>query len=74
MKKYLILSSILFLCVLACSSDDEETPTDGNANTSANILLIIADDLGLDALNGYAEGAVKANTPKGIGPMRCENM
>lgn len=32
-------------------------------NDEPNVLLIIADDLGLDALNGYAEGSIKPNTP-----------
>ena len=28
-----------------------------------NILVIIADDLGIDPLQGYIEGGIKANTP-----------
>lgn len=64
MKKYLLLSATLFLFLLACSGDDEETPTDsGTSDVGTNILLIIADDLGLDALSGYAEGTIKPNTP-----------
>lgn len=64
MKKYLLLLATVFLCLLSCSSDDEEIPTDnGTDDEGTNILLIIADDLGLDALNGYAEGVIKANTP-----------
>ncbi len=64
MKKYLLLSTLISLSLLACSGDDEEIPTDpGTNDASTNILLIIADDLGLDAFNGYSEGTVKANTP-----------
>jgi len=32
-------------------------------SSTPNILLIIADDLGKDALKGYSEGSLKANTP-----------
>lgn len=62
-----IIYSILALAIIclsillyACSKNPEpniheiETP---------NVLLIIADDLGKDALNGYTEGSIKANTP-----------
>jgi len=57
------LSSLLFLIILfGCSTSDESTE-DPDTDDQTNVLLIIADDLGLDALNGYSEGAIKANTP-----------
>ena len=50
--------------LFACNKDDgqlaEELPSNDD---SPNILLIIADDLGKDAINGYSEGSVKPNTP-----------
>ncbi len=47
------------------SDNDDETPNinDSETATSPNILLIIADDLGKDAINGYMEGNIKPNTP-----------
>jgi arylsulfatase B len=61
-KNNLMLCILLFSVVWASckkeSSDD--TSTDGSA---PNILLIIADDLGKDAIKGYAEGSIKPNTP-----------
>ncbi len=44
----------------SCSNDDDNIPQN---NDSPNILLIIADDLGKDAINGYSEGSIKPNTP-----------
>ena len=44
----------------SCSADAED---DLRAKSQPNILLIIADDLGKDALSGFTEGTVKANTP-----------
>lgn len=53
----------LFLTFLFinCSSEDstELTPS----NSAPNILLIIADDLGKDAMPNYSEGIVKPNLP-----------
>ena len=52
---------ILGLTVVAgCKKDPIETPT---GSDQPNILLIIADDLGKDAINGFTEGSVKPNTP-----------
>lgn len=51
MKNYLFLFSIfLFISI-------------GSVAQNPNILLIIADDLGVDALNGYPVGTIKPNTP-----------
>lgn len=60
--------SLLFLwiCGLAivtstsCSNNDDNVAP---GNESPNILLIIADDLGKDAIKGYSEGALKPTTP-----------
>lgn len=60
--------SILFLVILSaviigssCSKDDPViTLPSGNP---PNILLIIADDVGKDALNGFTEGSIKPSTP-----------
>lgn len=54
----ILLCSVVWASCKKESSDD--TPTDSSA---PNILLIIADDLGKDAIKGYAEGSIKPNTP-----------
>lgn len=57
-----MIGILLFTLVWASckkeSSDDTSTDS-----SSPNILLIIADDLGKDAINGYPEGSIKPNTP-----------
>ena len=40
-----------------------EEPTDSSTNDNPNILLIIADDMGLDASPGYSIGSTKPNMP-----------
>ncbi len=60
MKRLFLVSALLSL-ILSCSkSDDSVTP---EINNETNILLIIADDLGHDPINGFTEGSIKANTP-----------
>lgn len=54
-----ILSFVL-LCSSCSNNDDEGVPP---IDEPPNILLIIADDLGKDAINGYSEGSIKPNTP-----------
>lgn len=57
------------ICLLSCTSntddtneeEEEETPVE--TNELPNILLVIADDLGLDACPGYNIGTVKPNMP-----------
>ena len=64
MPKNLLYSLLILILFFGCSPDDNSNndadPTDSG---DTNILLIIADDLGLDALNGYSEGSIKPNTP-----------
>ena len=57
---YIIISTLI-MTLTSCSSDD--TTTDVPVNNAPNILFIIADDLGKDAINGFTEGSVKPNTP-----------
>ena len=45
---------IIVLCILNCTESYSQSP---------NILLIIADDLGVDAFNGYNIGSLKPTTP-----------
>ena len=62
--KHLLLSFILFF-FFSCSKNDETiTNTDTiPTESSPNILFIIADDLGKDAINGFSEGTIKPITP-----------
>ena len=59
MKQLLIISMTFIM--FSCNSDENITIPMGSEEH--NILLIIADDLGKDAINGYEEGTVKASTP-----------
>ncbi|MBK8705032.1 MAG: sulfatase-like hydrolase/transferase [Saprospiraceae bacterium] len=63
MKKnnYILAIIIVVSSIVSCSKDDN--PIDITTTSSPNILLIIADDLGKDAINGYQEGSIKPNTP-----------
>ncbi len=71
MKKiYSIFIAFGFIFLLISCSKEEEindpiTDTDTNTSQSStpNILFIIADDLGKDAINGYTEGIIKPTTP-----------
>jgi arylsulfatase B len=59
MKYFSFLLLMLFL--LSCNKEEEQPgpiPSD-----APNILLIIADDLGKDAIQGFTEGSIKPNTP-----------
>jgi len=62
LKNRIIFSLSLF--ILVCSSCKKGSQDDTSiVNASPNILLIIADDLGRDAIKGYTEGSIKPNTP-----------
>ena len=60
MKRLLLILLVLLTITFACNEDDD--PIDPNTD-SPNILLIIADDLGKDALSGFSEGSIKPSTP-----------
>ncbi|ALJ03837.1 sulfatase [Pseudalgibacter alginicilyticus] len=58
MKKYIILTG-LTISLLSCKNNQ----TIKEVESSPNILLIIADDMGKDALAGFKEGEVKPHIP-----------
>ena len=63
----LLFKGTLFFLVSACKQNDyselkSEIDQDGS-NVSPNILLIIADDMGIDATSGYRLGSIKPNMP-----------
>ncbi|MFD0835034.1 sulfatase-like hydrolase/transferase [Mariniflexile aquimaris] len=59
--KFLIYGTLLL--VLSCSKDDKASET-ATEPSKPNILLIIADDFGLDACPNYAIGTTKPNMPE----------
>ncbi|MFN8345533.1 MAG: sulfatase-like hydrolase/transferase [Spirosomataceae bacterium] len=61
-KHHLTLLIALFAFVF-WSCQKKTVDATSTVNTSPNILLIIADDLGKDAIKGYTEGSIKPNTP-----------
>jgi arylsulfatase B len=60
---HLLLIALIILTLSACSDDEIVSPTPTDTQNPPNILLIIADDLGKDAINGFTEGSIKPNTP-----------
>lgn len=64
--QHLYLFLFVFTLVFSCSSNDDSGTQEEQENpepTKPNILLIIADDMGLDATPGYNIGSVKPNMP-----------
>lgn len=63
--RYLIYLILLVLFFAGCQEDNSiDKEIDNNSSTEhPNILLIIADDMGLDACPGYAEGEQKPAMP-----------
>ncbi len=61
------MKNLLFIIILfslfTCNDDEAIPDCPSPTVTTPNILLIIADDLGKDALNGFSEGSIKPNTP-----------
>lgn len=55
---------LIFLVSIIMSCDGDELPGEHQDEAVPNILLIIADDLGKDMLEGFSEGTIKANTPE----------
>ncbi|WP_417873859.1 sulfatase-like hydrolase/transferase [Xanthomarina gelatinilytica] len=58
MKKYIILIAVATF-LISCHNNQTKIEIEN----SPNILLIIADDMGKDALAGFTEGSVKPHTP-----------
>lgn len=60
--RLIVRLSAFFVAIIlsSCSKNTEGIPP---GTDSPNILLIIADDLGKDATNGFTEGNIKPNTP-----------
>lgn len=69
------LLSIVLVTTMAfgCSKNDNTSDTPTSTETAPNILFIIADDLGKDALNGFSEGNIKPSTPN-IDSFRTEGL
>jgi len=66
MNRHLACLMICLGCLLMHLSgckDDDPIPNPGGSSDQPNILLIIADDVGKDPMNGYSEGNRKASTP-----------
>ena len=60
MKKLLLVLLIFFSCSKYIEQENSIEITNAE---SPNILFIIADDLGKDAINNFSEGIIKPNTP-----------
>jgi arylsulfatase A-like enzyme len=61
MTKPALLLIAIFISLLACKQDDGSAPVDQSGRS--NILLIIADDMGIDATPGYDIGDTKPHMP-----------
>lgn len=61
-KRFLNLFFVAFI-IISCSKDDGQNINPETTSSSPNILLIIADDMGLDAAPGYSEGNTKPSVP-----------
>jgi len=63
MKNFLYLFLAFILLSLSCKSDEDDLCCPPDDITNPNVLLIIADDMGLDASPGYNVGTLKPNMP-----------
>ncbi|MFK8044139.1 MAG: sulfatase-like hydrolase/transferase [Crocinitomicaceae bacterium] len=65
MKSFLSLTLMALSILLSACKKDEiiECEVADVISEPKNILFIIADDLGKDAINGFSEGTIKPNTP-----------
>jgi arylsulfatase B len=61
-KVHLVLIILIISTSFGCIDDDVSVPP-SDTQSAPNILLIIADDLGKDAISGFTEGSIKPNTP-----------
>jgi len=64
-KLFLVLILLVaFFCALGCSVENEmDGSNSDNKASGPNILLVIADDMGLDATPGYSIGETKPSMP-----------
>ena len=53
----------IIFSLLSCNEEVGITGVSNPTANTPNILLIIADDLGKDAIRGFSEGSIKPNTP-----------
>lgn len=60
--KFLFALLVISISIFSCSKDDDNNISSPTSSTP-NILLVIADDLGKDAIKGYQEGSIKPITP-----------
>ena len=58
-----LMLCILLFSVVWASCKKESSDDTATESSSPNILLIIADDMGKDAIKGYSEGSIKPITP-----------
>lgn len=63
MKKIKSVLVLFIVLIMFSCSKNEDTAIEVPTSETPNILFIIADDLGKDAINGFSEGAIKPNTP-----------
>ncbi|MFH6605143.1 sulfatase-like hydrolase/transferase [Maribacter algicola] len=64
MKNIKSVLLVIVFVIFSCSENTAEIDSEDLPGTELpNILFIIADDLGKDALNGFSEGGIKPNTP-----------
>lgn len=61
--KMIAIFSMIAMLFVACSKDDVTPENPDKDSSKPNILLIIADDMGLDASPGYNIGSIKPNMP-----------
>ena len=54
---------IFTLLLVSCNNDDSNNQIENPSSNKPNIILIIADDMGLDATPGYTVGSIKPNMP-----------
>lgn len=57
------LFTLIVITLLSCNKDAGNIDISNPTENTPNILLIIADDLGKDAINGFSEGNIKPTTP-----------
>ncbi|WP_035084506.1 sulfatase-like hydrolase/transferase [Aquimarina latercula] len=58
-----LLYIMVFFTLFSCNRNEAVIDVSNPIETSPNILFIIADDLGKDAINGFFEGNIKPSTP-----------